>query len=186
MLRLRSTHFPGSGRRLLGRSKKNIHQPWTAVAWIQFCLSQHSAPVVIIVGFQPNQKECHEQGGRSRFSTPWASLPFHRDAHLARSCCARVQGGHRSVENQSTLQDPYALLTFRIGPERRWVNRLPWCGQYVRSPCRRRGVVRVCQRHPIANETANTDSGVACKGMHGSANHGNLLWRRLDVKLATG
>jgi hypothetical protein len=119
MVRLRSTHFPGLGRRLLGRSKSNVHQPRTAVDWIQICLSQYSAPVAIIVGFQSNQKECHEQGGRSRFSTPWASRPLHRDAHLTRSCCARVRGGHRSVENQSTLQDPYALLTFRVGPERR-------------------------------------------------------------------
>src|SRR6202007_1721284 len=90
------------------------------------CLSQYAAPVVIIVGFQSNQKECHEQGGRSRFSTLWASRPLHRDAHLARSCCARVRGGHRLVENQPTLQDPYAVLTLRIGAERRWVSRLPW------------------------------------------------------------
>ena len=52
---------------------------------------------------QSTQKEFREQGGRSRFSTPWASRPLHRDAHLARSYCARRRGDRRSVENQSTL-----------------------------------------------------------------------------------
>src|SRR3977135_2283366 len=107
-------------------------------------------------GFRSNQKECHEQGGRSRFSTPWASRPLHRDAHLARSCCARVREGHRSVENQSTPRDPYALLTSRIGPGRRWVNRLTWVDQYVRADSKEwKGCARC---HPIANETANTDA----------------------------
>jgi hypothetical protein len=42
------------------------------------------------------------------------SYPLHRNAHGAQSCRAKVQAGHRSVENQSILRDSYTLLTFGI------------------------------------------------------------------------
>jgi hypothetical protein len=133
MLRLRSTHFPGSGRRLLGRSKNKRTSTLHRSGLIQFCLSQFSAPVSSFWGSNQTKKNLMNKVVGHDFSTPWASRPLHRDAHLARSCCARVRGGHRLADNHSTLQDPYALLTFRIGPERRWVNRLPRCSQYSRD-----------------------------------------------------
>jgi hypothetical protein len=83
-------------------------------------------------GVQSNQKECHEQGGRSRFSTLWALHPPHRDAHLARFCRARVQGGRRSVENQSTLRDPYTRF------RKPWDPPVEKAGGY-QKPCHHRG-----------------------------------------------
>jgi len=46
----RSVGYPHSagGKASARRSKKHVHQPRTAVAWIQICLSQYSAPVAII------------------------------------------------------------------------------------------------------------------------------------------
>ena len=43
-------------KRLNLSEQKNVHQPWAAVAWIQFCLSRYSVPVVIIVGFNQTKK----------------------------------------------------------------------------------------------------------------------------------